>query len=175
MKFATLICSSLIAATLTVAGAGAATKNQMFQNDYDSNALYFWSDNPSNLQIALASFGAHMGDWTVDSSTGDALVLSGSTLGAGQGRFTLSFDYVARPFTLQWAEVFFDSGVNHLLDGGTLSYGSSGWSGTSAFTRAGDIPNQFAAQASVPLPPSLVLLLSSLLFIPLRRLSRVRA
>lgn len=175
MKVTNLLGSTMLALSLAATSAQAATLNQTFMNEFDANALYFWADDATNLQFAGASFGANMTQWTVTANTGEALVLEGpTTVPAASGRFTLQLDYVTRPFSLQWAEVFFDSGVNRILAGGTLSYTSGGWVGSNVFTHAADVPYQFSAQAAVPLPQSVVLMLSALVFLPLRRLTRAR-
>ncbi len=167
--------ATLLALSLTATTAVAATLNQTFMNDFASNAMYFWSENPANMQFGAVSFGSNMSGWSVQSASAAALVIQGPVVAAAQGRFTMGFDYVTRPFSLQWAEVFFDSGINHILGAGTLSYSASGWAGTNVFTHAADVPHQFTTQASVPLPPSVVLLLSALAFLPLRQLRQLRA
>ncbi|HMM75234.1 MAG TPA: hypothetical protein PJ986_05980 [Gammaproteobacteria bacterium] len=174
MKSLTRLAATLLALSLSAPMALAATLNQTFMNDFTSNALYLWSDVPAELQLGAVAFGSGMQGWSVQSASAAALVLTGPTVAAGQGRFTLRLDYLSRPFSLQWAEVFFDSGINRILGAGTLSYSASGWANANAFTHAADIPHQFAAPASVPLPPSAVLLSSALLFLPLRRLQRRR-
>lgn len=174
MKLSTLIGSSLLAFTLVGASAEAATLNQTFSNDFDTSAIYLWSDDPSNMQFESVRFSAAMASWNLDANSAGALVISGPTAAAGAGRFTVKMDYVVKPFSMQWAEVFFESGINRILAGGTLTYSNGGWSGSNVFTRAGDVPHQFTAQSAVPLPQSMVLLLSALVFIPLRRYARVR-
>jgi hypothetical protein len=173
MKFFTTVSSALFAA-LTLANAGAATLNQTFMNDYATNALYFWADDAANLQFAQVSFGTGMTAWSVQQNGGDALVLAGPTVDARAGRFTVRFDYTTRPFSFQWAEVFFDSGLNRILGGGTLTYTTGGWVSSDVFTRAAAVPHPFAAQASVPLPQPALLLVSALLLLPLRQLRRAR-
>lgn len=174
MKFVTTVSCTLIAAALTLANAGAATLNQTFMNDHATNALYFWADDATNLQFERVRFGTGMTAWSVQSNSGDALVLTGPTVDARAGRFTLRLDYTTRPFSFQWAEVFFDSGLNRILGAGTLTYTTGGWVGSDVFTRAAAVPHQFAAQASVPLPQSVLLLLSGLLVLPLRHLRSAR-
>lgn len=175
MTLSTLIGSCLLACTLVGANAQAASLNQSFSNDFDTNAIYLWSDDPSNMQFEQVRFSAAMAGWNLDVDSASALVLSGPAAAAGAGRFTVKMDYQVKPFSMQWAEVFFDSGINRILGGGTLTYRNGGWSGSDVFTRAGDIPHQFSAQSAVPLPPSIVLLLSALAFFPLRRYVRVRS
>ncbi|MGE3772360.1 MAG: hypothetical protein AB7I32_05505 [Gammaproteobacteria bacterium] len=177
MKPLVRLAATLLTLSLSATTAVAATLDQTFMNDFTSNALYLWSDEPAKLQLGAVSFGSNMQAWSVQSASAAALVLGGPAVAAGQGRFSIRFDYVSRPFSLQWAEVFFDGGLNHILGAGTLSYSTSGWAGTNVFTHAADIPQQFTAQTSVPLPPSAVLLSSALVLLPLRRLHgrRVRA
>jgi len=173
MKSIARFASTLLALSLTATTAFASTLNQTFMNDYSANALYFWSDDSANLQFGAVRFDTGMSAWSVQSSSGSTLVLSGDVVAAGKGRFTLQLDYGKQPFSMQWAEVFFDSGISQILGAGTLSYSKSGWVGTSVFTHGADIPYQFTAQTAVPLPSSVVLLLSSVLCLPLRRLLRV--
>jgi len=174
MKPLIRFAAALLALSLSATTAVAATLNQTFMNDFAANALYFWSDDASNMQLGAVSFGSNMSGWSVQSASAAALVIQGPVVAAAQGRFTMAFDYVSRPFSVQWAEVFFDSGINHILGAGTLSYSTGGWAGSNAFTHAADVPHQFASQASVPLPPSAVLLLSALAFLPLRQLRRLQ-
>jgi len=173
MKISNHLAALLLTLSLATSAA-AATLHQTFMNDFASNAIYLWSDDPGNMQFAGTSFGAHLQGWSVQSASPAALVLNGPTVAAGQGRFTVRFDHVKRPFTLQWAEVFFDSGISHVLGAGTLGYSVSGWTGTNAFSHLADIPH-LTPQSAVPLPQSAVLLLSALIVLPLRRLHVLRA
>ncbi len=166
MKFViTLICS-LLGTALTADPASAAFMNQSFLNEFDTTSIHFWSDDATKLAFDRVSFGQNMGAWSVESNTGDTLVL------ATRGRFSLRLDHDRQPFSMQWAEVFFDGAFNVIRGSGTLHYSGSAWTGSDLFTHALDIPNQFSSSAVVPLPSSVVLLLSSLLFVPLRGLRR---
>ncbi len=172
MKIAKLLVCSLFGLALTVSHASAERLDQTFANDFNTSSIYLWADDPLNLEFDRVRFGQNMGDWTVQSNSGEALVLAGTTVAAGAGRFSLRLDYVTRPFSLQWAEVFFDSGLNVIQGAGTLRYSGSAWTASNVFTRGADMPNQFASSSAVPLPGSIVLLLSSLLCMPLRSLHR---
>ena len=172
MTFAKWLVASLFGLALTAGPVGASTLDQTFSNDFDTSSIYFWADDPSNLAFDGVRFAQHMGDWSVQANSGDALVIAGPTVAAGQGRFSLRFDYDTRPFSLQWAEVFFNGGLNVIQGAGTLRYNGSNWTASNLFTHGADIPNQFASSSTVPLPSPVVLLLSSLLFVPLRGLRR---
>ncbi len=172
MKFViTLICS-LLGTALTADPASAAFMNQSFLNEFDTTSIHFWSDDATKLAFDRVSFGQNMGAWSVESNTGDTLVLAGPVVAATRGRFSLRLDHDRQPFSMQWAEVFFDGAFNVIRGSGTLHYSGSAWTGSDLFTHALDIPNQFSSSAVVPLPSSVVLLLSSLLFVPLRGLRR---
>lgn len=161
--------AALLALSLAAGGAGAATLSQTFLNEFAANELYLWMDDPDTALVREVRLGSGMTEWAVQSVSGAAVVLNGPRLNPGAGRFTLDFDYLSRPFSLQWAEVFFESGARHVLGAGTLTYTTGGWGDSDLFTRGLDIPYQLSAPAPVPLPQSAALLLSALVLLPLRR------
>ncbi len=174
MKLAELAKIGVIGLSMTAIKVDAATLNQTFANDFDTTSIYLWSDAPGNMSFAAVGFGSNMTTWSVQSNTGAQLVLAGSTVAPGAGRFNVTMNFTTTPFTMQWAEVFFSGGFNVVRGAGTLTYQSAGWSNANTFTHLADIPQQFGA-AAVPLPSSLMLLLSSLLFVPLAKLRERRA
>lgn len=160
----------LIALSLATGSLSAATLNQTFMNDFEATSIYLWSDAPGNMSFVGAGFGADMSTWSVTSNTGAQLVLGGSTVAPGAGRFDLAMNYHTAPFTVQWAEVFFSGLVNVVRGSGTLTYQGAGWSNVDAFSHLADIPNRVIASSAVPLPSSVLLMLTSLLFVPLTKL-----
>ena len=156
---------------LATGNGSAATLNQTFTNDFETNAVYLWSVDPSNMTLAGLSFGASMSGWQADRQNPAKLVLRGPTVGAAAGSFNLLMSYRHTPFKLEWAEVFFDN-VNNVVRGyGTLSFNGSGWSNANIATHLIDIPLHPVA-AALPIPSSLLLMFSALALMPLQRLRR---
>ena len=160
----------LLALLLTTGSVGAATLDQTFMNDFQDNAMYFWSGDPSNMTLDGFSAGANMNGWKVDVSTPARMVLSGPTVAASAGRFNLLMNFKSTPFQLEWAEVFFNNITNVVLGFGTLSFNGGGWSNANVATHLIDIPLH-PAVAAMPVPSSILLLMSAL---GLGTLTRVR-
>ena len=159
---------------LAGANVGAAVLKQTFSNDFQTNAVYLWSVDPSNMSLEGVAFGANMSGWQADVQTPAWLVLSGPTIDAAVGSFSLKMKYKSTPFQLEWAEVFFDT-VNNVVRGyGTLTYNGSGWGNADVATRLRDIPLQ-ATAAAMPVPSSVLLMLSALALVPLQRLGNRHA
>lgn len=157
----------LVCLSLNFGAASAATVVEEFQNQYTSNAFYLWSDDPDNATIETVLLGQRMQGWGLETQTSTMLVLSGPVLAPGAGRFLLRLDYDIAPVSLQWAEVFFDSGVASLRGAGSLRFEDRAWTAIDVFTRGNEIPG--LAAAPVPLPHALGLLLAPLLLLASRR------
>jgi len=149
--------------SLHLGAASAIAVMEDFQNQFASNMVYLWSDDPASTTIAKVLLGKTMGGWSVDTNTGALLVLSGNVLEPGAGSFKLQLKYDAAPISLQWAEVFFDSGIASLRGAGSLSYADRTWTASDLFTRGNEIPG--LAAAPVPVPHALGLLLAPLLLL----------
>lgn len=163
----------LILALLAGGNASAAVLQQAFTNDFQTNAVYLWSVDPSNMTFDGVSFGANMTAWEADIQTPAKRVLRGPTIGAAVGSFNLLMNYTSTPFKLEWAEVFFDNITNVVRGYGTLTYNGSGWSNADVATHLIDIPLH-ANAAATPIPSSVLLMLSALALVPLQRLARRR-
>jgi len=164
--------------------AQAAHVEVTFANDFGSlsnpvNEVFLWMDT-SAVSLTIRNFRGSMSGWATDTITaGQTLRLHGPNVTAPfSGTFTARFSFSgpasrAPSFSLQWAEVFFDGTYRHVAGAGTVSY-SGGNRGTytpsPTFTHLNstDIPNL----APVPLPSSVVLLLSTLVFAPLAKIER---
>ena len=149
--------------SLHVGAASAAAVVEEFQNKFAANALYLWSDDAGNTSLGKLVLGKSLKDWVVDTKTSAMLALSGPVLEPGAGSFRLQLTYDAAPVSLQWAEVFFDSGAASLLGAGSLRYADRTWSASDIFTRGNEIPGLSAAP--VPVPHALGLLLAPLLLL----------
>jgi hypothetical protein len=160
----------LVCLSLNLGAASAATVVQEIQNEFKSNAMYLWSDDPGHATIETVLLGQSMRGWGVQTETSTMLVLSGPVLAPGAGRFLLRLAYDAAPISLQWAEVFFDSGVASLRGAGSLRFEDRTWTAVDVFTRGNEIPG--LAAAPVPLPHALGLLLAPLLLASRRRESQ---
>jgi len=143
--------------------ASAITVSEDFQTQFASNTLYVWTDDPARTTIGNVVLGKSLSGWGIDTKTDALLVLSGDVLEPGAGSFKLKLKYDAAPISLQWAEVFFDSGVATLRGAGTLSYADKTWTASDVFTRGNEIPGLSAAP--VPVPHALGLLLAPLLLL----------
>jgi hypothetical protein len=122
------------------------------------------------------------GTWLTDTRTSTMLKIIGPTVASGTGLFNVNFDYPAPTtpvpaFSFQWAEVFYSTVGNtrSLLGSGTLSFSNGQFTGSGAFTHFSDIAGTAFAGAPVPLPSSVVLLLSALVFVPGAKNRRAQA
>ena len=149
---------------LTVGTARAATLDQTFMNDFETNTIYLWSLDSANMRFDGFSTGANMAAWNAQVSTADRLVLSGPTLAAGAGRFNLHMHYSSAPFRLEWAEVFFNKVENVVLGRGTLTFDGNGWSNSAFASHSIDMPLN-PTVAALPLPGSAMMMLSALLLL----------
>ena len=153
--------------------APAATQTVRFSNTNEMNYGFFFSDDVAALQFTNLRFGGQMNTWINDVLTPAEIVYSGPTVLPGRGRLQLTFDYQLPQVSFQWATVLFD-GVNYAIQGsGTFTFDSTqaprnAWSGTGAFSAVNTllIDDYFnnPGAAAVPLPNSVVLMLSAMAF-----------
>ena len=163
----------LLTLLLTAGSAAAAILEQTFMNDFETNAIHLWSLDSSNMRLDGFSASADMRGWKADVSSPAHMVLSGPPVAAGAGRFNLLMNYKAAPFRLEWAEVLFNS-VGTVVKGyGTLSFNGNGWSNSNAATHLIDMPLHPRA-AAMPLPSSLLMMLSALALITVKGLRKRR-
>ena len=163
----------LITLLLTTGSAAAAKLEQTFMNDFETNAIYLWSLDTSNMSLDGFSAGADMGGWQAAISAPAHMVLSGPTVAAGAGRFNLLMNYKTIPFRIEWAEVLFDH-VGSVVKGyGTLSFNGNGWSNSNVASHLIDIPLH-PRVAATPLPSSLLMLFSALALITAKGLRKRR-
>ena len=87
--------AALLAVVLAFASyeANATTAQQTFTNDYASNAIYLFADNPVNLSFTSATFSGGASGWSLTVNTGDELAMSGTVLTPGSGLFNVTFNY----------------------------------------------------------------------------------
>lgn len=156
----------LLTLLLAAASAGAATLNQLFMNDFESNGLYLWSVDAGNMSFESFTPGANMDAWKADVSAPDHLLLRGPTVAAGAGRFSLTMNYKATPFRLEWAEVMFDNVSTVVRGFGTLTFDGNGWSNAAVGNHVIDIPLH-PQVAAMPLPAAWMLLFPALAFMAL--------
>ncbi len=157
----------LLILLLTTGSVGAATLNQTFMNDFETNAIYLWSVDASNMTLDGYSVGADMGAWKADISSPARMVLSGPTIAGGAGRFNLLMNYKTTPFQLEWAEVLFDHLGTVVKGYGTLSFNGGGWSNSNVATHLIDIPLH-PNVAATPLPSSLIMMFSALTLVTMK-------
>lgn len=179
-KIARLIVA---ASFVTVVGnAEAASSSETFFNDYASNYIFLFADEHRGNEVLTfdnVTFGGTATDWQADSLSPSLAIFSGSQLSPGAGSFVLDFTYNRNSVSFQWAEVFFDNGVVNMLGEGTASFRNSRfgpvWSGSSNFSNANQtFVNDYFANipaAAVPIPPSIVMLLSAATFVGFSRRS----
>ena len=172
MRYRIVFRALLITLLLTTSSAGAATLKQTFMNDFETNAVYLWSLDTSNMSLDGFSASADMGGWKADISSPARMVLGGATVAAGAGRFNLLMNYKTTPLRLEWAEVLFDH-VGRMVKGyGALGF-SNGWSNSNVATHLIDIPLHPRA-AAMPLPSSVLMMLSALALITVKGLRKRR-
>ena len=125
--------AALLAVVLAFASyeANATTAQQTFTNDYASNAIYLFADNPANLSFTNATFSGGASGWSLTVNTGDELAMSGPVLTPGNGLFNVTFSYTSLPFSFQWAEV---------LTGTTTNTTNSAFTHLSAINPASPVP-----------------------------------
>lgn len=173
MKIKRLLTALAAGLAFIALHAEARTVTVTMDNDFAATSIFFWSDTPDNMKFISASFGKNsaMADWqSTVLPKGLQLNLTGSKVEATQGLFSIKLN-VKGPFSIQWAEVLFNGAGNVLQGSGTQTYNGSAWARSSTFTHLQDIPNLTA----VPLPSALVLMLSTLVFVPFTRMrQRVR-
>lgn len=168
MSFKDMVKIAAVCLAVATGNVNAKALTEDFANAFDVTSIFLWSDDPSNMTLNKASFTAGMTGWQTTLATGAALVLSGPAIDSGDGRFSVKFKFRKQPFKLQWAEVLFDGTYNQVMGSGTLQRRGPDWLASSTFTHLGDIPNL----APVPLPSSIALLLSALVFVPMSKLRR---
>ncbi len=152
----------LLCLLLATGSARAATLDQLFMNDFETNGIYLWSVDPANMTLSSAGFGSNMSGWSVQSNTGEKLVMSGPTLAAAAGRFNVLMNYLSKPFQMEWAEIYFNNAVRTVRGVGTLTYGDSGWSNVNSFSHMSEFSVPAPATIATPLPASVVMMLSAL-------------
>ena len=167
-----IVCRALlITLLLTTGSAGAAILEQTFMNDFETNAIYLWSLDTSNMSLDGFSASADMGGWKAGISSPAHMVLSGPTVAAAAGRFNLLMSYKTTPFRLEWAEVLFDR-VGTVVKGyGTLSFNGNGWSNSNVATHLIDIPLH-PRVAATPLPSSVLMMFPALALVTVKGLRK---
>lgn len=150
----------------------AANGSTDFVNDYASNTIFLFADNPGGnpgLQFTDLALADGFSDWTVETLTPALAIFTGAAAAPGAGSFRLDYRYRGRNVSFQWAEVLFDTVSPVILGAGTAAFtrvrGGGFWSGTNTFS---DPNRRFVSDyfstvspAAVPLPDSVVLLLSA--------------
>lgn len=152
----------LLALLLGALPLQAAKLNQTFVNDFETNSIHLWSVDAGNMNFLEANLGKGLDGWTVTTITPVKLVMSGPTVGAGQGRFKVLMSYLDKSFRMEWAEVYFNNAMPKVLGAGTLTYGKGGWSNDDSFSHMAEFQLSNVKSAATPLPSSAVMLLSAL-------------
>lgn len=168
-KISTLVVTLLMAAAMSAHGA---TLSQAFRNDFLSNQIWLWADDPVNVDFTGHSFDTPtLADWVATLDDGDRLFMGSSSntpVAPLAGTFTVDFDYSTPTFRFQWAEIFFDGRSNNLLGSGTAMWNGRRWTGSNRFTHLAEVIAP--VPAAVPLPSSIMLLTSSVIFMSVGRL-----
>ena len=175
-------------AALSLAGitvqTSAATTSTTFQNDFAATSIFLWAESvnvaftlPSLTTPTPLKFVTGMNGWTIATLAPSKIQLNGPQIAPQAGKFKVSFTFsTSRKFDIQWAEVLFNGTTTVLQGAGGLTYdnltpGHVVWSDNHhPFTHMNEL-----GLTAVPLPGSLVLLLSALVFVPTvggRRLQR---
>jgi hypothetical protein len=158
--------------------AHAATESVQFSNDAEMNYGFYFSDDVTELQFVDLRLRGQMNSWNVDVLTAEAIVFSGPTVLPPRGRMRLTFDYQVPQVSFQYATALFDGANYTIQTSGTFMFdstksGSNAWSKSNAFSNLNTlyVENYFnnLGGAAVPLPNSVVLLLSAIAFVGFTR------
>ena len=166
---------ALAAMLATFSGVAHATiGNVTFFNDVELNHGFLFSEDPVNLEFLNLTFGARMNTWNVELLTPSTVVFSGPTVQPFRGLLKLQFDYQVPPVSFQWAEVLFQNDVVQINASGSAIFDPSQrgrqWSTSNAFSAANTaFVTNYLAPAPVPLPNSVVLMLSAIGFMSFTR------
>jgi hypothetical protein len=184
----------LATATLLIVAssfAQAATDSVSWTNVGDTNYIFLFAETPFGLEPLTfdnVSFSAASSGWTLNELQPVTAIFSGAEVAAGSGGFTLDFSYWWNNTAIQWAEVLFDAGdYSYTIENsGRAAHnvpwfggGAASWSYTNAFSGANQaaIGDYFASvsPAAVPVPSSVVLMLSAAAFMGFSRRARADA
>lgn len=194
MKTTRRATASVIVAAVALLAAhscAAATANRWQANVTTMNYGFFFSNDTSAVELTgldLYDFdfdpAAGLGSWNIDVAGPSAYVFSSgapaSTITPFSGVMNLEIDYKSPVVQLEYAEVLFD-GVDYTITRSrTLTHDSTQpvwavWSTTNAFSALNTqfIDNYFGSPGAtaVPLPNSILLLLSAGTFLGFTRRS----
>ncbi|MGR8921954.1 MAG: hypothetical protein ACU85V_20250 [Gammaproteobacteria bacterium] len=175
---ALLLALGLLVTSHATVAASASTD---FVNSERSNFIFLFAVDQGgvpSIEFTGLELENDFSDWQVNTLIPNLAIFSDPALetsAPGAGRFTLDFDHPRRTARFEWAEVVFDS-VDYVVQGaGAAQYnGNSGrWNFPSAFSAANStfIDSFFTSlpAATVPLPNSVVLMLSAVAFMGFSR------
>ena len=177
--------TALTTALLLVAAfcAQAGTETNDFRNQSSMNYGFLFADPSGDMTFTNLTFKNDFAGWTLEPLSASLAIYHGPAVVApNAGRIRLTFDYVAPAVVLQWAEVMFDSGTMtyDTTASGSAMFdsslnGAAQWAASNVFSGANgiiidDYFNAMGASA-VPLPSSVVLLLSAAAFLGFSRRS----
>ncbi len=143
----------------------AATKTQMFKNNFESNSIYLWMNDINEATFSSVQFSDASDDWQAFVNNGSELFMAGNTITANNGRFDVEMEYQTIPFGFEWAEILWTGNTFSILGSGSLFW-ENRWIATNDFSHLGDIV------APVPIPGSMLLLLSALIGMTFMRRSQ---
>lgn len=146
------------------ASTHAATVSPTFRNEFTTNAIYLWAAAAGTVFSGVSFTNGPVSDWARPLLEPDAVVMSGPAIAANSGRFRITFDYTPPALAFEWAEVLWVGEEPILQAAGTLSRSGGAWLNSPQFTRAGELlhPAALSGPATVPLPPSALLLAAAL-------------
>ncbi len=153
MKYITI--GAMLMLIMFAAPAAAAPIWRNFQNEYATDAVYFFITSGSVTFMDVDEKQLEP-SWTMDTFESNRLVFSGNELSAGSGDFRIRFSDKAA-FVIEWANVL-DGAINQ---SGTMTFDAKGKLASSVY---GPITS------AVPIPESAWLLGSALIcFVGIRR------
>lgn len=174
-----ILAGALLA--FAASSASAATQRTNFRNDSTVNHIFLFADDSGALPGPEIEFSAvdlrnGFSAWTLETLTPALAVFHGADTAPNAGRFRLTFEYNVPQVSFQWAEVLFDSVTNTYTSvTGTAYYDRNlpwRWSYDNTFAAANRafVDNYFGVTpAPVPLPNSMVMLLSAAAFLGFSR------
>lgn len=168
LKIKLAIC---VLVTLAPLCSQAAIVTERYKNSTAITDLFLWSDDPTVMTFAGVDLSdKKLAGWS-GLNFGDRMVIEGPEIKKNKGKFDIDFDYTVAPFTLQYAEVMYDAvtSIWTVEATGQLEYNGKKLKKPTAnplsALQSSQIKAHFApAAAVVPIPSSVVLMLSAIAF-----------
>ena len=184
MNIAKALPATILGLILSMAVVNAEAAMSSFVHGEDNaNYIFLFADVESGGKTPLTfnnvtfSGGFASAGWALSQPVEPLVaIFTGSQIPAGTGTYNLDFNATKNNVSMQWTEVLYDGSSWSTLDNGTAKYNSTLgiWSGIGtpfSLENTEYVTKYFNAlpPAPVPLPNSVILLLSALAYLGSRR------